>query len=212
MLSQQHSLTVAMRSSNKGYSVETALAKLSWETFEEANARPVLNLSSRNASLEENKPSVHEEDTSGWDQGQLWEETQKRLQALGFADVSSLLPRCPQLLRLQPAMVLETAEWVIKEFGNKYLESEPRLLCYRPEHAQYGLEFMGIMMMTDDAKPACRASPALLMSGIEGGIQEQAIKSALGAAGSATSKASQTIAGDAMAAVQALQKHQKRKL
>lgn len=181
------------------YDVETALVKLSWETLEEANSRPVLDLSSRDASLEYTAKES-EQNTSEWEHGQLWEETQKGLQGLGCASPGNFVTRCPQLLRLQPGMVQETAEWVISEFGTKYLESEPRFLCYRPEHVRYGLEFMSMMMMTD-AKVACMAAPALLLSGIEGGIQEQAVKSALGAAGAATSKASQTIALDAMTAV-----------
>ena len=67
---------------------------------------------------------------------------------------------------------------------------------------------MSTMMMMD-AKAACQAAPALLLSGIEGGIQEKAVEKALGAASAATSKASQSIAGDAMAAIQVLKKRPK---
>jgi len=112
-------------------------------------------------------------ETSGWDQGHLWRKTQSQLRERGLkAESNHFRNQCPQLLRLAPDTVLETADWVIQEFGRDYLESEPRLLGYRVEHVQYGLEFMHTMMMTKtmaDAKAACQASPALLLSGIDGG-------------------------------------------
>ena len=56
------------------------------------------------------------------------------------------------------------------------------------------------------------AAPQLLLTGVDGGIQEQAVSAALGAAADATSKASQTIAGDAMATLQSIKKQQRKGL
>jgi hypothetical protein len=153
------------------------------------------------------------DDTSEWDQGQRWDITKQGLSSQLSLDVNedALLQECPQLLRLEPSMVLETAEWIVQEFGVSYLQlAPPRLLSFRSTDVAYGLEFMSTMMMAN-AKGACLAAPALLLSGIEGGIQEQAVKNALGAAGDATTKASQRIVGDSMATLQQLQQQKRRK-
>lgn len=184
------------------YDIEAALVPLTWERLEASASQPVLNLSGRDDSPED---VGQVQETSDWDQGQYWEETQQGLKERGLANPGDCLEKCPQLLRLPPAMVLESANLVLEQYGLAYLESEPKLLGYKPEQISYGLEFMSTMMMMD-ATAACKAAPALLLSGIEGGIQEQAVQSALGAAGAATSQANQRILGDAMAALQSLKK------
>jgi hypothetical protein len=184
------------------YDIAAALVKLPWEVLEDLNRRPILNLSSRDQASANDETEY--DSTSCWDQGQRWSETKRGLQERGISADDALLERFPQLLRLDPFMVLKTADWVIQEFGTGYLESEPRLLTFREEHAQYGLEFLSTMMMMN-AKPICQRSSALMLSGIDGGIQERAVSSALGAAGAATSQASQAIAGDAMVALRSLQ-------
>lgn len=73
------------------------------------------------------------------------------------------------------------------------------------------MEFLSNMMM-QNAIAACLTSPALLLSGIEGGIQEQAVQKALGAAGAATSAASQMIAGDAMQSFKQIQNQKRKRL
>jgi len=208
------------------YDIEAALVRLPWETLEALNQNPVLNLSSRDQSIE--GFSLQLKNTSGpsipddageddWKLGQYWKETKIALQqkegGMGYSSevVDSFLEKCPQLLRLGPNTVLRTADFIIREFGISYLASEPRLLSYREDQVQYGLEFLSTMMMTTDAKPICQKSTRLLLSGIDGGIQEKAVSTALGAAGAATTKASQTIAGDAMMAIQALQQQQQQK-
>jgi hypothetical protein len=205
------------------YDIEAASDKLVWETLEESSSRPLLNLSSWDTSspVEDDGDSAETTTdatsctTSEWDQGQLWKITKQGLSDMGVgvdveATESSFLQKCPQLLRLEPSMVLETAEWVVEEFSTNYLESEPRLLSFRMTDASYGLEFMSMMMMTD-AKPFCTAAPELLFNGIEGGIQERAVEKALGSAADATNKATQTIAGDTMSTLKSLQQ-QKRKM
>jgi hypothetical protein len=199
---ERSSLFLGSPTSGK-YDIPAALAKLPWEILEDLNQKPLVNLSSKDQRLEvDSRPQAQ---TGSWDQGQRWSETKNALQERGIAADDCFLEKCPQLLRLDPSMVLKTADWVIQVFGAQYLESEPRLLTYREEQAQYGLEFLSTMMMMD-AMSACRASPSLMISGIDGGIQEKAVSSALGAAGAATSKASQAIATDTMVALQALQK------
>ena len=191
------------------FDIEAASEKLTWETIEFSNNRPVLNLSSREASPEVVVSKNVE--SNDWNRGQRWEITKKGLTGMGIENTESFLIKCPQLLRLQPSMVLETAEWIVKEFDLTYLVSEPRLLGFRSTDVAYGLEFMSTMMMTN-AKPVCATAPDLLLNGIECGIQEQAVKIALGSAADATSKASQTIAGDAMASLKKLKKQQRKGL
>lgn len=184
------------------HDIEAALVPLTWEGLEASASQPVLNLSGRDDSPED---AGKAQETSNWDQGQLWAETQQGLKDRGIAHPDDCLEKCPQLLRLAPTMVLESADLVLEQYGLAYLKSERRLLAYKSEQIIYGLEFMSTMMMMD-ATVACKASPALLLSGIEGGIQEKAVQSALGAAGAATSQANQRIVGDAMAALQSLKK------
>lgn len=187
------------------YNVEAASVQLTWERIQSSNSRPILNLSSLSASLEESKEERNIESPELWGQGQRWMRTKEGLEKLEIEADNSWLQSCPQLLRLDPLMVLETAEWIANEFGIDYLKSQPRLLSYSVQDVEYGLQFMTMMMMTD-AKPVCRASSDFFLSAIDGGIQEQAVEVALGAAADATSKASQTIIGDAMTSLKTLRK------
>lgn len=184
------------------FDAESASTKLLWETFNESSSKPVLDLSAREASLEAVSNNVS--DSSEWDQGQRWKITEQGLKDMGVT-TESFLEACPQLLRLESKLVLETAEWVIQEFSTEYLQSEPRLISYPMIDVSYGLEFMSLMMMMP-AKPACKAAPALLLAGVEGGLQEQAVSKALGQAGDATRQANQKIAGDTVASLNELKK------
>lgn len=184
-----------------------ASQKLSWEKVQETQQRPVLNLSARDRPLEEAAAveagtTEENEDSSQWKNGQRWTITKQHLQSLGIDifDETDLLSRCPQLFRLDPSTVQETASWIIESFDVSYLESEWTLLSYPRDDVVYGLEFVGaMMMMTPDlATNICRQSSALLLQGIEGGIQERAVQEALSAAAEATSKARQSIAADTM--------------
>ena len=211
---RQSSSTAAEKEANDDEFYEAVACKLAWETLEEANARPVLNLSGRNDSPEiHSQPEQQDQDQKDslaeWKQ--KWQtKTLPGLLGLGIQienHESDFLGKCPQLLRLDPALVLETATWFVEEFGCSYISKEPSLLSFRQADAAYGVEFLGTMMMVgnEKAKLACAASPALLRSGIEGGIQERAVERALGAAGQATATARQNMAGDAMQTLRHIQ-------
>eukprot|EP00536_Pseudo-nitzschia_multiseries_P018929 jgi/Psemu1/58064/gm1.58064_g len=201
-----------------------ASKKLPWELSDEKQQKPVLNLSLRDASPED-LPSESEDDVAAnkWNKGQRWEATIGFLEEMGIvADdddddettpdtpwlsparkSSALLRDCPQLFRLEPSEIRKTGEWIAETFGTGYLSNavlrdrNAVLLSFRRDDAEYGLEFMSLMMMTD-AKPACLASSAFLVTAIEGGIQERAVGAALGLAAEATSRASKSIASDTM--------------
>jgi len=181
--------------------VEAASIKLLWETLEELQARPVLNLSLREESPEEEcRP-----DTSGWDGGQRWKETEQGLKNIGLK--TDILGRCPQLYRLETIMVLEAAEWLIQQGFTTVIQSDPRILSYKCKDIEYGLEFLKMMGMSSPL-----LLPALLLSGVEGGLQERAAQAALGAAGDATYNANQRIVGDVAAALNEIKKNGKKGL
>ena len=195
--------------------INAASKKLDWEITEERSQKPILNLSLRDVSPEETTNNTDDDDDLlEWNRGQRWSISVKYLSELGvFANNgpssapdesdSVLLKNCPQLFRLDPSIIQGTAQWIISEFGLRYLQAavirdgNSILLSFQKEDAAYGLEFMSVMMMTD-AKTACAASSAFLLEAIRGGIQERAVSAALGAAGNATSKASKSIASDTM--------------
>ena len=191
---------------NEPYDIEAASVKLSWENADESSQKPILDLSSRDLSPEDAAAAKREEeDTSDWDQGQRWKKTQEKLSDLGFSETDTdFLKKCPQLLRLETGTVIPTAEWIVNEFGIEYGQSEPKFLCYPVDDVTYGLDLMSTMMMTPDARPSCLAMPALFLSMIEEGIRERAVKEALGMASDATYRASQNVAGNAMASLKQL--------
>jgi hypothetical protein len=195
-----------------------ATQKLTWEINEKTNQKPLLDLSLRDTSPEEYDSSdelLTTEATSDWDQGQQWKITLNFLSELidsvdenditpppSIIQESKILENCPQLFRLEPIIIEETAQCIIDEFGIQYLQSSvlndnPIILSYKADDVVYGLQFMTTMMMTD-SKPACAASSSLLLLAINGGIQERAVSTALGAAADATSKANKSIASDTM--------------
>jgi hypothetical protein len=191
--------------------VAAASKKLDWELSEEKKQKPILDLSLRDVSPDETKADGDGDgDVLEWNRGQRWTVTVEYLSELGvFANEGSspaseeIVSVCPQLFRLDPSAIQETARWIIDEFGLAYLQAatlrdnNPILLSFRKDDAAYGLEFMSLMMMTD-AKPACGLSSALLLEAIRGGIQERAVSAALGAAGNAASQATRSIASDTM--------------
>ncbi|CAJ1951872.1 unnamed protein product [Cylindrotheca closterium] len=199
---------------NSGYDIEAASVKLVWEKLQESSSRPVLDLSSRDASPDDSATTgtaTSSDDASNeeWASGKQWQATKEALIELGISidDETIFLKQCPQLLRLDTGMILETAEWIIQEFGGAdYFAkqpSSPKLLSYCLVDVQYGIEFMSTMMM-NDAKPFCKGSSDFFQTAINGGIQERSISNALGAAGSATYQANQKVAGDTMSSLQSL--------
>ena len=215
--------------------VEAASAQLLWEAIEEKESRPVLNLSRRDTggsssssafsleSLSEPQSNSSNNDTdqnsyNDWKQGNIWIETEKGLQVLGFnivEDGPTLLKACPQLYRLETAMVLETAAWCIDTgFDIDYLLREPRILSYRCKDVAYGLEFITTMLMLKDHDSLQLGVivPPLLLSGIDGGLQERAVQKALGDASDATYSANQRMAGDAAATLAQLKQKRNNQL
>jgi len=192
-----------------------ASTKLTWEINEETNQKPLLVLSSRDDSPEDYPVDDGViEDTSDWDQGQRWKVTVENLHNLGIQNITStiqeshILENCPQLFRLETALVQETAKWIIDEFGVRYLQTSvlidnPIILSYKKEDCIYGLQFMSTMMMTD-AKPACIVSSTLFLQATQGGIQERSVSAALGEASVATSTATKSIASDTMESLRKL--------
>lgn len=131
--------------------------------------------------------------------------------------ICKLLQAAPQLLRLDTALVLETAQTLLNclddnhgdrfrvgdggDGGIETIQKEPILLTYRSDDVLYGLEFLQTMMAIPDSSKsiivrACLESPKLLVSAIEGGLQERAVKRALSAAGDATLDASKRVVSD----------------
>lgn len=181
--------------------IQAAKTKLLWETLQERQDRPVLDLSARDVSPEQEEQN---ESDDRWKDGHFWSETKRGLleivdQQHGEDAFSLMLESTPQLMRLEPSMVLETARVLQQTYGINVMD-EPRLLTFKLCHVEYGIEFLSTMMALDldSTKRACSASPQLLLGGIEGGLQELAVKQALNAAADATSKANQKVAGDAM--------------
>jgi len=207
--------------------VSAASAKLVWEELDAAARKPILNLSAiRHDGHAPPPPSSQQRDAAAddcWDRGQRWEVTLGRLEDLGIANAEEaprLLEACPQLLRLDPDEVADTAGWIAEEFGTAQasiiVEEAPRLLSFRRCDVDYGLDFVSMMLMMTN-KPdgvgrvnsACAAAPGLLLAGAEGGIQERAVKNALGAAADSTAKANQRIAGDAVGSLRQLRNPRK---
>jgi hypothetical protein len=191
-------------------SIQHVSDKLLWEILEDRQRSPVLDLSRCQTSLED--PTEPTLSTVEWDQGQLWEKTQQGLRELGLVVLDALLDSSPQLYRLQPDVVLETAGWLVQEFDVDFIKQEPKLLTYKCSDVKYGLNFMSQMMMSElnSTKLACCVAPGLLLSGIDGGLQERAVKKALGEAGDATYQANQRIVGDAATAWNELKNRRKK--
>jgi hypothetical protein len=190
--------------------VQEAKSLLLWEVVEEREAQPVLNLSNRNDVMIVNSQPENPLDDS-WQNGQQWAATKARLQHM--ADISSeeadkLLEAVPQLLRINTEVIVDSLSAVMHLIGSDCILKEPRLLSFRGDDLRYGAEFLFTMMASPPSTvlQACRVSPSLLLAGAEGGLQEQAVKRALGAAGQAAERANTVIAGDTAVSLQALRR------
>ena len=200
--------------------IDAASVPLLWEEIENREAMPVLDLSNRDADMfasqRNNQGGESTDDNSKWRDGTQWTETRHRLQEMGVItsdeQAKALLRAVPQLLRIDTDVILDSASTVIDLLDSRCILREPRLLCFRKDDLLYGVEFLSTMMMAPSQSfvlTACLASPALLLSGAEGGLQERAVERALGAAGDATGYANKHIASDAAASLKAFQKRRK---
>jgi hypothetical protein len=126
-------------------------------------------------------------------------------------DERDFLSNAPHLVRLEPSIVLDAASRLIdimgKEKGIDMIKRYPHLLTFRAAHVSYGFEFLSNMMgirssNQTDFTPSnsilnvCYNKPALLLAGIDGGIQEKYVQKTLSDAGSAISGANRQIVGD----------------
>ena len=214
-------VSTPVRHSPSEDSIEAASVPLLWEEIENREAMPVLNLSNREADPFSSQQSSQgdgesSDDNSEWRDGTQWNETKQRLEKMGVISsdeqAKALLRAVPQLLRIDADVILDSASTVIDLLDSRCIRQEPRLLCFRKDDLLYGVEFLSTMMMAPSQSfvlTACLASPALLLSGAEGGLQERAVRRALGAAGDATGSANNRIASDAAASLKAFQKRNK---
>mmetsp|Transcript_49824 Transcript_49824/g.149854 ORF Transcript_49824/g.149854 Transcript_49824/m.149854 type:complete len:147 (-) Transcript_49824:100-540(-) len=110
-----------------------------------------------------------------------------------------ILALAPQLLRLETDQVGATVKTLLDAgIPAHFVQSDPKLLTFPCTHIEGGLEFLGTMMMMprDAVVKACGSTPGLFNGAVEGWMQEQAVKRALGEAGDATDGANRRIAGD----------------
>ena len=206
--------------------IRAAEQKLPWEIAAERQSRPVLDLSggsigeddlilSEAASVgsadgdktgpdaKRNVPG--KEPCYDWTDGQIWLQTKAALVELSVLTgdeprSEEFLSTCPQLARLPTEDILASAQEVIGSIGlsPSAIQQNPMLLSY-PSHLYTGaLEFLSNMMMLPQPTLAdlCKTNPELLIGGLDGYIQEQSVKNALGSAGDALYGVSRSVAND----------------
>ncbi|KAL7526085.1 hypothetical protein ACHAXR_001308, partial [Thalassiosira sp. AJA248-18] len=146
--------------------LERARRPLTWEVQNAQDAKPVLDLSTRNSDLlpladggggpmstaEDENIQV---DAESWEDGHVWQVTKQHLLAmsiLSHGDTTSgtkltpqkVLTEAPQLLRLPTPQVVEAASFLLSypsgSNSTDLVETDPSLLTYCAEDLQYGLE------------------------------------------------------------------------
>uniref|UniRef100_A0A7S0AHC1 Uncharacterized protein n=1 Tax=Minutocellus polymorphus TaxID=265543 RepID=A0A7S0AHC1_9STRA len=146
-----------------------------------------------------------EEDLDNWKDGVVWIETKTALVGLSVLTDdeekgNAFLSGCPQLARLPTEDTIASAQEAIESMGMapSALEQNPILLSY-PSHLYAGaIEFLSNMMMLPEPTivSLCKMNPGLLIGGLDGYIQEQSVKNALGSAGDALYGVSRSVAND----------------
>uniref|UniRef100_A0A7R9WUZ9 Uncharacterized protein n=1 Tax=Craspedostauros australis TaxID=1486917 RepID=A0A7R9WUZ9_9STRA len=171
--------------------------KLVWEKLEESTQKPVLDLSKHRGFLASDNSDSNDDYDDDYDDIPtiVWDQTKSELEHLGIhMKDEAVQQECPQLYRLDTAMVLDTAQYLLSQ-NYSATSITPKLLSFHASDVEYGLEFLKTMMMNPNVSMSTLPA-ALLLSGIEGGIQERAVQSALSSASDATSQANQRIVGD----------------
>ena len=143
-----------------------------------------------------------------WRTGSVWRETRRALVERAILsdaadeknDEDELLSKCPQLFRLTTEDIVESAKVLVDTIGMppSAIAQNPILLSY-PSHLFPGaMEFLSNMMMLPQPVifNLCKANPELLIGGLDGYIQEQSVKNALGSAGDALYGVSRSMAND----------------
>lgn len=192
---------------------------LLWETIQARESKPVLNLSNvNNIDNLLNDNEVGDFDLHRLEHKQHWNSTRSRLQEMNLLVLSDeqeekILEAVPQLLRLDTDIVVNSCQAIMDLFDHTNLIlQQPQLLSFRGDDLRYGVEFLSIMMACsrEIIVDTCRDNPKLLVGGVEGGLQEQAVKRALSSASDATSKANKHIAANAAASLSSLKERKKR--
>ena len=214
----------ATSDSGHGLSDETiqmAEQKLPWEVAAERQRRPVLDLSggrsgiddsdlslSDAASAERGEGPIHRKIADDhlrggavdWMTGGVWRETRQALiemAILSGATEELFLSKCPQLARLPTEDVVETANFLVG-MSPSAIAQYPSLLSYPSYLFPGAMEFLSNMMMLPQPmiSSLCQTNPDLLIGGLDGYIQEQSVKNALGSAGDALYGVGRSVAND----------------
>mmetsp|Transcript_12034 Transcript_12034/g.17949 ORF Transcript_12034/g.17949 Transcript_12034/m.17949 type:complete len:315 (-) Transcript_12034:151-1095(-) len=165
---------------------------------------------------EEEEEHLEEVEKERWEDGHVWFETCAELRQLGILPSSTetdkddysmwIIESVPQLLRLDTNMVLNTTQLLLSygfdlsSISSSSSKTFLSILTYPPDSIQYAIEsFLKNMMAAPSASfvlAVCKTNPELLLSGIQGGIQELTVKNALGKASDAMYSANQKVAVD----------------
>jgi len=204
--------------------IQAAEKKLPWEISAEKQSRPVLDLSGNfddsdltlsdaasadeKMSLRDDGKSREEKDcTEDWASGSVWTETRKALIDLDVLSsneseesTQDMLAECPQLARIPTEAVVDSAQEALNTIGipASAMKQNAALLSYPSYLFPGALEFLSNMMMLPQQTiiSLCKTNPELLIGGLDGYIQEQSVKNALGSAGNALYGVSRSVAND----------------
>ena len=176
-----------------------------------------LSLSDAASAAQRENPTREEEEVADdnddevdidWRTGSVWRETRQALVEKAILsnavdelnDDEVLLSKCPQLARLPTEDIVESANGLVDTIGMppSAITQAPTLLSY-PSHLFPGaLEFLSNMMMLPQPTISnlCKTNPELLIGGLDGYMQEQSVKHALGSAGNALYGVSRSVAND----------------
>eukprot|EP00622_Pseudochattonella_farcimen_P005238 FR740808.1.p1 GENE.FR740808.1~~FR740808.1.p1 ORF type:complete len:196 (+),score=23.95 FR740808.1:120-707(+) len=125
--------------------------------------------------------------TQSWEDGSLLAQTREKLNLLNLDDRfidCELLPRFPQLLRLDPRKIEATALYLRIEFGQdgmvNLVTASPELLGYDvEEHLMPAMKFLEVMMGSSFSQFArnlmCAAEPTLVGWAVEESIRERRV-------------------------------------
>lgn len=205
--------------------IQTAEQLLPWEVAAEKQSRPVLDLSGGGSGMDDSDLSLSDaasaasqrttsddqakaekevKDEIDWKSGSVWTASRKELIDLEIlsdgANDEVFLSKCPQLARLPTGGIVDSAKVMLDTIGlpPPAIAQHPTLLSYPAQLYPGALEFLSNMMMLPQPtiSSLCKASPELLLGGLDGYIQEQSVKNALGSAGDALYGVSRSVAND----------------
>ena len=158
----------------------------------------------RKDSDDQAQPKKDGEDAIDWKSGSVWTATRQELIDLEILSDGGndevFLSKCPQLARLSTGDIVESTKVLLDTIGlpPPAFAQHPSLLSYPAQLYPGALEFLSNMMMLPQPTISnlCKTNPELLIGGLDGYIQEQSVKNALGSAGSALYGVSRSVAND----------------